>query len=163
FINMPAINTKRAVCSFTIRSRRPAIISWESLPVRASIGRQANRKSFLALNNGTTGSREPSKLICKSQSNFHKHGQRATLSKPPPRLTRTARLKLFISLFKDRLTSFWNENGRRWLTEILIVVGLLVTARIAKRNHRRLRARIARKRIEQARQVFSYPWFEMFW
>ena len=87
----------------------------------------------------------------------------AAAPKPPPRLTRTARLKLFISLFKDRLTSFWNETGRRWLTEILIVVGLLATARIARRNHRRLRARIARRRIEQARQVVSYPWFEMFW
>jgi TolA-binding protein len=87
----------------------------------------------------------------------------AAAPKSPPRLTRTARLKLFISLFKDRLTSFWNESGRRWLTEILIVVGLLATARIARRNHRRLRARIARWRIEQAHQVVSYPWFEMFW
>ncbi len=87
----------------------------------------------------------------------------AAAPKPPPRLTRTARLKLFISHFKARLTSFWNETGKRWLTEILIVVGLLVTARIARRNHRRLCARIMRQRIEQARQVVSYPWFEMFW
>ncbi len=87
----------------------------------------------------------------------------AAAPKPLPRLTRTARAKLFIRLFKDRLSSFWNENGRRWLTEILIVAGLLVTARIARRNHRRLRARIMRQRIEQARQVVSYPWFEMFW
>src|SRR6266852_4321865 len=87
----------------------------------------------------------------------------AAAPKPLPRLTRTARLKLFISLFEVRLTSFWNGNGRRWLTEILIVVGLLATARIARRNHRRLRARIVRQRIEQARHVVNYPWFEMFW
>ena len=87
----------------------------------------------------------------------------AAAPKPPPRLTRTARLKLFISLFEVRLTTFWHGNGRRWLTEILIVVGLLATARIARRNHRRLRARIVRQRIEQARQVVNYPWFEMFW
>ena len=87
----------------------------------------------------------------------------AAAPKPPPRLTRTASVKLFIRLFKDRLSSFWNENGRHWLTEILIVVGLLATARIARRNHRRLRARIVRQRIEQARHVVNYPWFEMFW
>jgi TolA-binding protein len=87
----------------------------------------------------------------------------AAAPKPPPRLTRTAKLKILIGRFRDRLTSLWNETGRRWLTEILILAGLLVTARVARRNHRRLRARIARQRIEQARQVVNYPWFEMFW
>ncbi len=83
--------------------------------------------------------------------------------KPLPRLTRTAKLKILVGGFRDRLTSFWNDTGRRWLIEVLFVVGLLVTNRIARRNHRRLRARITRQRIEQARQDISYPWFEMFW
>lgn len=42
------------------------------------------------------------------------------------------------------------------------MLGLLFTGRMARRNRRRLRARIARQRIEQAKQVVSYPWFELF-
>ncbi len=83
--------------------------------------------------------------------------------KPLRRLTKRERLRNLINGFRDRLTSFWNQNGRRWLTEIVIVVGLLFTGRVARRNHRQLRARIARHRIAQARQVVRYPWFEMFW
>jgi len=87
----------------------------------------------------------------------------AASPKPLPHLTKRERLRNFINGFRDRLTSFWNQNGRRWLTEIVIVVGLLFTGRVARRNHRQLRARIARHRIAQARQVVRYPWFEMFW
>lgn len=90
----------------------------------------------------------------------------ATAPKPspvPPRLTRTAKLKLISRLVTDRLTRFWNEFARRWLTEIFLAIGLLVTTRIARRNHRRLHARIVRKRLEQHRQVIKYPWFELFW
>jgi TolA-binding protein len=83
--------------------------------------------------------------------------------KPIPRPTRTARLKMLIRDLTNRLTSFWNERGRRWLTEIGLVCGLLFAGRIAARNRRRLRARMARHRIEQARELVSYPWFEMFW
>ncbi|MEP6707037.1 MAG: outer membrane protein assembly factor BamD [Pyrinomonadaceae bacterium] len=87
----------------------------------------------------------------------------ATAPKPPPRLTKRERLKLFNKGFSDLLTSFWAENGKRWLTEILIVLGLVFTFRIARRNRRRLRARLARQRIEQAKQIVSYPWYELFW
>jgi hypothetical protein len=37
------------------------------------------------------------------------------------------------------------------------------TARVARRNQRRVRARIARQRIERYRQVIRYPWFDWFW
>lgn len=83
--------------------------------------------------------------------------------KPLPRLTKRERLKIFIDGLRDRLTSFWSEKGRRWLTEIVIMLGLLFTGRIAGRNRKRLRARILRHRIEQSSQAVSYPWFEMFW
>ncbi len=83
--------------------------------------------------------------------------------KPLPRLTKRERLRLIVSNFKERLASFWVEQGKRWLTEIVIVFGILFTARLARRNQRRLRARLARQRIEQAREVVTYPWFEMFW
>jgi TolA-binding protein len=83
--------------------------------------------------------------------------------KPPLRLTRTARLKLLLQRMAERSEIFWREKVRRWLIEIAIVLGLLLTGRIAARNRRRLRTRIARHRIEQSRQAITYPWFEMFW
>jgi TolA-binding protein len=83
--------------------------------------------------------------------------------KPPVRLTRTARVKLLLRRIADRLEVFWRERGRRWPTEIVIVLGLFWTGRKAARNRRRLRARIARQRIEQSRQAITYPWFEWFW
>jgi hypothetical protein len=83
--------------------------------------------------------------------------------KPPLRLSKTARVKLLVRRMADRFEIFWREKGRRWLAEIVIALGLLLTGRIAARNRRRLRARIARHRIEQSRQAITYPWFEMFW
>jgi outer membrane protein assembly factor BamD (BamD/ComL family) len=87
----------------------------------------------------------------------------AKAPKPLPHLTKTQRLKLIVNDLKNRLTAFWFENGKRWLTEILIVCGLVISFRMARRNQRRLRARIARQRIEQAKQIISYPWLELFW
>jgi hypothetical protein len=87
----------------------------------------------------------------------------AAAPKPSPAPPRLTRLKLFIGQVTDRLTTFWNEYARRWLTEIFILISLLVTARIARRNHQRLHARMVRKRLEQHRQVIKYPWFELFW
>jgi hypothetical protein len=63
----------------------------------------------------------------------------------------------------DRLQTFWQEKGRRWLTEIVILVGLLCTFRVAAQNRKRLRMRIARLRIRQSRQTVPYPWLELFW
>jgi TolA-binding protein len=83
--------------------------------------------------------------------------------KPLPHLTRRERLRILINGFRDRLVSFWDDKGRRWLTEMIIVLGLLFTGRIAARNRKRLRTRLARQRIEQAREVVAYPWFELFW
>lgn len=83
--------------------------------------------------------------------------------KPPLRLTKTARLKLMVQRMADRFQTFWQEKGRRWLTEMVIVVGLLFTARAAARDRNRLRTRIARLRIQQSRQTVTYPWLEMFW
>jgi TolA-binding protein len=83
--------------------------------------------------------------------------------KPLPHLTRRERLKLIVSDLKARLASFWTEHGKRWLTEIAIVFGIIFTARIARKNQRRLRARLARQRIAQAREVVTYPWFDLFW
>jgi hypothetical protein len=83
--------------------------------------------------------------------------------KPPPRPTKTARLKILVQRMADWIWTFWNEKGRRWLTEVAIGLGLLFTARRAARYRRRLRVRIARHRIEQSRQTVTYPWFDMFW
>jgi hypothetical protein len=87
----------------------------------------------------------------------------AAAPKPVPRATRTERLKKLTQIISNQLTSFWNEKGRRWLTEIAIVFGILFTARIAARNRRRLRVRRVRHRKEQAREIVTYPWVEMFW
>lgn len=85
---------------------------------------------------------------------------------PPPkpkRLTRTERVKFYTGIARDYVNSFWQQKGKRWLTEIVIILGLIFAVRIARRNQRRLRARLARQRIEQARQVVTYPWFDWFW
>ena len=81
----------------------------------------------------------------------------------PKRLTRTERVKLYAGIFRDYVNSFWEEKGKRWLTEIVIALGLIFMIRIARRNQRRLRARLARQRIEQAKQIVTYPWFDWFW
>jgi TolA-binding protein len=83
--------------------------------------------------------------------------------KPPRRLTKREQLKFFINEISERLSYFWNQNGKRWLTESVIVLGLVFTVRIARRNQRRLRARIARRRKEETKQVVTYPWFALFW
>ena len=83
--------------------------------------------------------------------------------KPPPRLTKRERLKIFVAAVSESLAAFWNERGRRWLTEFVIVLGLLFTVRVAARNRKRLRSRLARHRIEQSRQAVTYPWLELFW
>jgi TolA-binding protein len=85
---------------------------------------------------------------------------------PPERIqhpTRTARLKLLALSLADHLESFWNEKGRRWLTAMTILVAVWFTGRVATQNRKRLRARIARLRIQHAKQVVSYPWSAMFW
>lgn len=85
---------------------------------------------------------------------------------PPPkprRLTKRGRLNLFVNDVSHRVNAFWQEKGKRWAIESLIVFVLVFTVRNARRNQRRLRARIARQRIEQSRQVVTYPWFDWFW
>lgn len=85
---------------------------------------------------------------------------------PPPkprRFTRTERVKFYAGIVRDHSTRFWNENGKRWLIEIALGFGLIVMIRMARRNQRRLRARIARQRIQQAKQIVRYPWFDWFW
>jgi len=83
--------------------------------------------------------------------------------KPPRRLTKGERLRLFLTTVNARLVRLWREDGKRWLTEIGIVLGFAFTIPIARRHHRRLRARIFRQRLQHARQVVTYPWFELFW
>jgi len=87
----------------------------------------------------------------------------AAAPKPLPRLTKRQRVRNFINAFRNRLASFWDQKGRRWLTEMMIVIGLLFTGRVAAQNRKRLRTRLARQRLEQAREIVTYPWFEMFW
>ncbi|HJZ79002.1 MAG TPA: tetratricopeptide repeat protein, partial [Pyrinomonadaceae bacterium] len=85
---------------------------------------------------------------------------------PPPRpkrLTRTERVKLYAGLVRDQVTNFWHDHGKRWLIEIVIVLSLIFMVRLARRNQRRLRARLARQRLAQAKQVVRYPWFDWFW
>ena len=45
---------------------------------------------------------------------------------PRPRLTRGQRLKKLSETLVTRLLAFWNENGRRWLTEFVMMVGLFL-------------------------------------
>src|SRR2546425_6510810 len=83
--------------------------------------------------------------------------------KPPLRLTKTGRIKLLVQRRANTFQTFWQEKGRRWVTEMVIVMGLLCTARVAAQDRKRLRIRIARLRIQQSRQTVTYPWLEMFW
>jgi TolA-binding protein len=103
---------------------------------------------------------QPSTRTVNGGPGWHAPPQRP---KPKPRLTKSARLKIFGNSLVASLTSFWNEKGRRWLTECVIVLGLWFTLRVAARNRKRLRARVARQRIAQSRQAVSYPWLELFW
>jgi TolA-binding protein len=83
--------------------------------------------------------------------------------KPPLRLTREARVKRLVQQMVTRFQIFWREDGQRWLTEFVIFVVLLGTARVASRNRKRLRRRMARHRLEQSKQAVTYPWLELFW
>ncbi|HEX7723599.1 MAG TPA: tetratricopeptide repeat protein [Pyrinomonadaceae bacterium] len=82
--------------------------------------------------------------------------------KPEPRLTKRQRLRLILASIQNQVGAFWRANGKRWLTEIAIVLILAFTLPIAKRNQRRLRMRIARQRLEYAKEIVSYPWFDLF-
>lgn len=90
--------------------------------------------------------------------------------KPQPRLTRgdrlerlVTRLGLSLNTMAYRLQIFCREDGRRWVTEFVILVLLLSTARVAARHRKRLRSRLARQRLAQSRQTTTYPWLELFW
>lgn len=87
----------------------------------------------------------------------------AAAPKPPRRLTKRERVRLFLNAFSERLTRLWHEDGKRWLTEIAIVSCLAFVFPIARRNHNRLKVRIIRWRRQQEKQVVTYPWFELFW
>jgi hypothetical protein len=82
---------------------------------------------------------------------------------PPKRLTRTERVKLYAGIVRDQVTDFWQKKGKRWLIELAICLSLIFVVRRAQRNQRRLRARLARRRLAQARQIVTYPWFDWFW
>lgn len=82
--------------------------------------------------------------------------------KPAPRLTKRQRLRLILASIQNQIGAFWLTNGKRWLIEIAIVLTLAFTWPIAKRNQRRLRMRIARQRLEYAKEIVSYPWLELF-
>jgi TolA-binding protein len=94
----------------------------------------------------------------------------AAAPKPPPRLTKRQRLKLFVDQFKATqqkfiagAIAFWIDYVRRWLIEFVMVVGFVYTFRTARRDHKQLRKRIARHRIAQSKQTINYPWIELFW
>jgi TolA-binding protein len=83
--------------------------------------------------------------------------------KPPVRPTRTARAKSIAHWLKNSLEEFWVEKGERWLTEAIMVGLILFVGRVAARSRRRLRARMARQRLAQAKEVVVYPWLDLFW
>lgn len=94
----------------------------------------------------------------------------AAAPKPPPRLTKRQRLRLFVNQFKatqqrfiDGALAFWNGYARRWLIEFVMAVGFVYTFRAARRDQRQLRKRIARHRIAHSKQIIDYPWIELFW
>jgi TolA-binding protein len=86
---------------------------------------------------------------------------------PPPKPIqhpmRAARLKTIVQNLANRLESFWNETGRRWLTALTILVGIWFTGRLTTQNRKLLGKRIARLRIKQDMQVVRYPWTALFW
>ena len=86
----------------------------------------------------------------------------AATPKPPPRLTKRERLKVFLTMFSERLIRLWHEDLKRWLTEIGMLAGLAFLFPIVRRNHRRLKARVRRRRVQQEKQIVTYPWFELF-
>jgi outer membrane protein assembly factor BamD (BamD/ComL family) len=83
--------------------------------------------------------------------------------KPPVRPTKTARVKSIARWLKNSFEEFWVQKGERWLTEAIILGLILFVGRVAARSRRRLRARIARQRLAQAKEVVVYPWLELFW
>jgi hypothetical protein len=78
-----------------------------------------------------------------------------TLPKPPPRLTRTARVKLLLAAWQPALIKSWNEwtvRLRHWLTVALLLVAALIAGRTASRTRRQLRIQLARHQHQERQQ-----------
>jgi hypothetical protein len=84
-------------------------------------------------------------------------------AKPSPRLSRVARLELLTNHLIAGMTDFWNKQGQRWFTALVMLAGLWLTGRIALRHRKHLRAEISQHRLEQGKQITVYPWSSLFW
>jgi hypothetical protein len=74
--------------------------------------------------------------------------------KPAPKPSRWARLRLKI----NEVWVFWNEKVRRWITFIVLLFGVVFTARIAAQNRKLLRPKIVRLRIANSTLGMDLQW-----
>lgn len=74
--------------------------------------------------------------------------------KPAPKPSRWARIRLKL----NAAWVFWNEKVRRWITFIVLLFGVVFTARIAAQNRKLLRPKIVRLRIANSTLVVDSPW-----
>ena len=74
---------------------------------------------------------------------------------PPP--SRWARLKTTAEKLLNEAWIFWNEKVRRWITFIVLLFGVVFTARIAAQNRRLLRPKVVRLRIANSTLTVDRP------
>jgi hypothetical protein len=58
---------------------------------------------------------------------------------------------------------FWKEKVRRWIEFIVLLFGVVFTARIAAQNRKLLRPRILRLRVVNSTLGLDPPWTRIFW
>lgn len=84
--------------------------------------------------------------------------------KPAPRPSRWARIKSIAENFFNEAWVFWNEKVRRWITFIVLLFGVVFTARIAAQNRKLLRPKIVRVRLAAPNPTVYSPWTTtLFW
>jgi len=83
--------------------------------------------------------------------------------KPAPRPSRWARLRLKVEGFINQVWVFLNEKVRRWIEFIVLLFGVVFTARIAAQNRKLLRPRILRLRVVNSTLGLDPPWTRIFW
>lgn len=87
--------------------------------------------------------------------------------KPTPRPSRWARswarIRPIAENFFNEAWVFWNEKVRRWITFIVLLFGVVFTARIAAQNRKLLRPKIGRLRLATTDRIIDPPWTTLFW
>ncbi|HKU73678.1 MAG TPA: outer membrane protein assembly factor BamD [Pyrinomonadaceae bacterium] len=84
--------------------------------------------------------------------------------KPAPRPSRWARIKTIAENLINEAWVFWNEKVSRWITFIVLLFGVVFTARIAAQNRKLLRPKIVRVRLAAPNRTVYSPWTTtLFW